>query len=145
MDPLLSPAQENFLDICVYRWVWCWVLVCRAAYTFHGTPDGWCLSVLWSQRGSFLFHLLSSVRAFAVIVIMSYYVNNCSTKCNILGQNLAIGCERVKTEISVDLPGTGHLEEAEDLNLSQLGDSEHSFQVSPQSLGRQVFFIPVSN
>lgn len=76
---------------------------------------------------------------------MSYYVNNCSTKCNILGQNLAIGCERVKTEISVDLPGTGHLEEAEDLNLFQLGDSEHSFQVSPQSLGRQVFFIPVSN
>lgn len=98
--------------LCVYRWVWCWVLVCRAAYTFHGIPDGWCLSVLWSQRGSFLFHLLSSVRAFAVTVIMSYYVNNCSTKCNILGQNLAIGCERVKTEISVHLPGTGHLEEA---------------------------------
>lgn len=43
--------------------------------------------------------------------------------------------KRVKTEICVDVPGTGHLGEAEGLNLSQLGDSEHSFQVSPQNLG----------
>lgn len=45
----------------------------------------------------------------------------------------------------MEVADTGHLAEAEGLNLSQLGVSELSFQVSPLNLGWQAVFIQIFN
>lgn len=71
-------------------------------------------------------------------------VNNCSSKCNILGQNHAIGYEKSENR---DLCGcswyrsSGRSWRSESVS----GDSEDSFPVSPQNLGWQMAFIQVSN
>lgn len=45
----------------------------------------------------------------------------------------------------MEVADVGHLAEAEGLNLSQLGVSELSFQVSPLDLGWRVVLIQISD
>lgn len=122
---------------------------CRAAYTCQWPfpwHSWWLMFVSSAELREGVSSSISSL--LSELLLLSWLwviVNNCSTKGNILGQTHAICYENSENR---DM-GEGcwlqdHLEEAEGLNLSQLGASELSFHVSPQNLGWEVVFTQIS-